>query len=107
MDTSSVTRIGEGSGAVYAYGYACAGDRLKVGSTEVDTIQRIAAQITTSTPDKPVLLLEIRTNECRCLEKAIQSILEVRGRKILGAGTEWFKTSREEVLTIYEFVRQT
>jgi hypothetical protein len=60
----------------------------------------------TSTPDKPVLLVEIKTNQCRALERAIQATLETRGRKIAGGGTEWFKASRDEVLAIYDFISQ-
>jgi hypothetical protein len=106
VDTTDVVRRGEGAGIVYAYGYRCCADRLKIGFTESNTEQRIAAQIATSTPDKPVLLLEIKTDQCRALERAMQATLETRGRKISGGGTEWFKTSREEVLAIYEFVMQ-
>jgi hypothetical protein len=106
VDLSDVLRMGEGEGAVYAYGYACSPDRLKVGSTEVDTVQRIAAQIGTSTPDKPVLFVEIRTNQCRALERAIQATLEARERKITGGGAEWFKTSRDEVVAIYRFITE-
>src|SRR5215469_2619613 len=103
VDTSDVLRTGEGNGVVYAYGYRSCPDRLKIGFTQGDTVQRIAAQIATSTPDKPTLLLEIKTNECRALERAIQSVLEVRGRKILGGGAEWFRADREEVSAIYRF----
>jgi hypothetical protein len=106
VDTTDVVRKGEGAGIVYAYGYRCCEDRLKVGLTEANTVQRIAAQIGTSTPDKPVLLVEIKTNQCRALERAIQATLETRGRKIAGGGTEWFKTSRDEVLAIYDFISQ-
>lgn len=106
VDTSNVLRCGDGAGIVYGYGYACLPDRLKVGSTEVDAVQRIAAQIKTSTPDKPCLLLEIRTDQCRSLERAIHAILEVRGRKIPGGGTEWFRVSRDEVVEICKFVSQ-
>jgi hypothetical protein len=104
VDTSNVTRLGEGEGVVYAYGYACAPDRLKIGSTEADAVQRIAAQIGTSTPDKPVLLIEIRTTRCRALERAIQNTLEARGRKIAGGGVEWFKVTPEEVVAIHAFI---
>ena len=107
VDTSDVIRIGSGAGAVYAYGYRCCPDRLKVGFTEADTVQRIAAQIGTSTPDKPVLLIEIKTDRCRALERAIQATLETRGYKVLGAGAEWFKTSRDDVLAIYHFIEQS
>jgi hypothetical protein len=104
VDVSNVKRIGEGEGVVYAYGYACSPDRLKVGSTELDTVQRIAAQIGTSTPDKPVLFVEIRTNHCRALERAIQATLEARECKISGGGAEWFQTSQDEVVAIYRFI---
>ena len=106
VDTTDVVRKGEGAGIVYAYGYRCCEDRLKVGLTEANTVQRIAAQIGTSTPDKPVLLVEITTNQCRALERAIQATLETRGRKIAGGGTEWFKACRDEVLAIYDFISQ-
>jgi hypothetical protein len=104
VDVSSVLRLGQGSGVVYAYGYRCAPDRLKIGSTEVDTIQRIVSQISTGTPDRPVLVLEIRTHECRSLEHAIQSTFEHRGCKVAGGGAEWFKASRAEVIAIYQFI---
>jgi hypothetical protein len=31
-------------------------------------------------------------------------VLEVRGRKIEGAGAEWFKTTVNELLAIHEFI---
>ncbi len=104
VDVSDVLRLGQGSGVVYAYGYRCAPDRLKIGLTEGDTIQRIVAQISTGTPDRPVLLLEIKTHDCRSLERAIQSTLEYRGCKVVGGGAEWFKASREEVIAIYQLI---
>jgi hypothetical protein len=104
VDSSNVLQIGNGTAAVYAYGYACCPDRLKVGYATGDVVQRIADQIFTSTPDKPVLHLEIKTNDCRALERAIHAVLELRGRKIKGGGDEWFKVTRDEVLEIYKFV---
>jgi|SRR5215472_6313570 hypothetical protein len=104
VDTSDVVRLGEGQSIVYAYGYHCAPDRLKIGLTTGDTVQRIVAQISTGTPDKPVLLLEIRTHDCSSLERAIHAILEYRGAKIIGAGKEWFKASRDDVVAIYRSI---
>lgn len=106
VDVSDVVRLGEGATTVYAYGYRCAPDRLKIGLTVGDTVQRIAAQISTGTPDKPVLLLEIRTHDCSSLERAIHAILEYRGTKIPGAGQEWFKATREEVIAIYRSIAE-
>jgi hypothetical protein len=107
VDTADVLRIGEGSGVVYGYGYRCCTDRIKVGSTETDTVERIAQQINTSTPDKPVLLIEIRSDRCRALERAIQATLETRGCKISGGGAEWFAASRDEILAIYQFIENS
>ncbi|MFY9894364.1 MAG: GIY-YIG nuclease family protein [Xanthobacteraceae bacterium] len=104
VDISDVIREGEENGTLYAYGYRCAPDRLKVGSTEGDAIQRIAAQIFTSTPDKPVLLVEIKSSACRALEKAIHGILETRGKKVMGGGDEWFRATRDEILEVYRFI---
>jgi hypothetical protein len=104
VDSSDVIRLGEGSGVVYAYGYRCAPDRLKIGGTSGDTIQRIVAQISTGTPDRPVLHLELKTPDWQPLEGAIHQTLKVRGRKVLGGGQEWFTTTRDEVIAIYNFI---
>lgn len=101
VDTSDVDRLGDGQSVVYAYGYRCAPDRLKVGLTTGDTVQRIVAQISTGTPDKPTLVLEIRSHNCSSLERALHAILEYRGAKVVGAGKEWFKTNRDEIISIY------
>ena len=104
VKATDVIRAGQGNGTVYAYGYKCAPDWLKVGSTDGDAVQRIAAQISTSTPDRPALVIEIKTNACRALERAMHGILETRGRKVSGGGTEWFKTTRDELMEIYRFI---
>jgi T5orf172 domain len=97
VDSTDARRKGTGAGSVYAYGYRCAPDRMKIGYTEGDTIERIAAQIGTSTPDKPVLLFEVRTDRSRALERALHAILVYRGKKIRGGGDEWFVTSVDEI----------
>jgi hypothetical protein len=75
---------------------------LKVGRCEGDVVTRISSQISTSTPDKPVLALIIRTDDCRSLEKALHGVLQVRGRKVSGGGDEWFQTDSSELVQIYE-----
>jgi hypothetical protein len=77
---------------------------MKVGYATGDTVQRIADQIGTSTPDKPVLHIEINTDDCRALERAIHAVLRVRGRKITGGGDEWFRATRDEIIAIYRFI---
>jgi hypothetical protein len=104
VDATDVLRLGAGPKIVYAYGYRCAPDRLKIGLTEGEAVQRITAQISTGTPDRPVLLLEIKTHDYGALERAIHATLEYRGSKIAGAGKEWFKTTREEIIAIYKAI---
>ena len=101
VDVADVVEVGTGSESVYGYGYNCAPDRLKVGSTNGDPIARVAAQINTGTPDRPKLLFIIKTTRSRSLERVLHGILELRSRKIEGAGAEWFIATRDEVLDIY------
>jgi hypothetical protein len=104
VDSSNVIRRGIGSGSLDAYGYKCAPDRLKIGYTDGDTIERIAAQIWTSTPDKPVSALEIKTQKSHALERALHSILEYRGKKIKGGNDEWFVTTVQEIESLFDFI---
>jgi hypothetical protein len=106
-DCSRPLRLGEGSGFLYAYGYGCAPDRLKIGMTTTDTVQHIAAQISTGTLDKPLLKLEIKTARPSKLEDAIHAVLDYRGRRVTGGGKEWFLTSRDELIDIYKFITGT
>lgn len=104
VDSTNARRKGAGPGSVYAYGYRCAPDRMKVGYTDGDTIERIAAQITTSTPDKPVLFFEMRTDRSRALERALHAILVYRGKKVTGGGDEWFLTTVDEIERLCETI---
>ena len=104
VDITRVRELGEGEEFVYAYGYACAPDRLKLGSCAGDVVARIAAQISTGTPDKPLLVLKIATHDCRALERALHAIFRLKGRQIAGAGAEWFKVTTQEVVAAYERV---
>jgi hypothetical protein len=106
VDTSEVLRLGEGSKVVYAFGYRCSPDRLKIGLTKDDPVERVAAQINSSTPDKPVLFLEIKTHDCNSLERALHAILTYRGSKTLGGGAEWFKTTRDEIVSLYKLIEK-
>ena len=105
VDVSELQEEGGGEQAVYAYGYRCAPDRLKVGRSNGDVIMRVTQQITTSTPDKPSLFLIFRTQNCRALEMALHGIMQVQGRKVLGGGDEWYQVTRQELLEIYRMIR--
>lgn len=102
IDVTDIVEIGEDAEFVYAYGYRCAPDRLKIGSTVSDVTARVTAQIGTGTPDRPRLMLTIRTHDCRTLEKALHQILRFKGRHVAGAGAEWFITTRDEVKSLYD-----
>ena len=77
VDTSDVLRIGSGSGVVYAYGYRGLANALKIGRSDGPSEQRIAQQINVATPGQPVLVLEIRTDDCRKLERALHAVLDL------------------------------
>jgi hypothetical protein len=102
VDTSSVTRLGEGSGSVYAYGYQCLPDRLKIGRTDRDVVRRIVDQINESTPDRPVLHLVLATSNPGALERALHGALVLRNRTVEGGGREWYRTTVAEIETIYQ-----
>jgi hypothetical protein len=104
VDMSGSQEYGSGNETVYAYGYSCAPDRLKIGRCDGDVIGRIASQINTSTPDKPALFLVLKTHNCRGLEMAIHGILRLKRCKIVGGGDEWYMTTRNELLEIYKLI---
>jgi len=101
VDTARAARLGQGSGCVYAYGYNCVPDRLKIGRTNGDVVSRIVSQINASTPDRPVLHLVLATSNAGALERALHGALVLRDRQVEGGGAEWFRTSVDEILAIY------
>lgn len=104
VDTSDCRELGDGSQSVYAYGYSCVPGRVKVGRTQGEVVDRIVQQINASTPDKPALSLVIRTENAHALEKALQGVLEVRGRKVAGGGDEWYLATRDELIELYQTI---
>jgi hypothetical protein len=86
---------------VYAYGYRCAPDRLKIGRTDGDVVSRIVNQINESTPDRPVLHLVLATSNPSALERALHGGLVLRDRKVEGGGKEWYRTTVADIVTIY------
>jgi hypothetical protein len=102
VNTVNVTRLGEGNGSVYIYGYDCAPDRMKIGRTDGDVIGRIVNRINESTPDRPVLHLVFSTSNPGALERALHGALVLRNRKVDGGGKEWYRTTVAEIVTIYQ-----
>ena len=66
-----------------------------------DAVARIAVQINTATPDRPVLLVEVRNHDCRALERALHGMFRLKRRQVAGAGAEWFIATPEEVVDAY------
>lgn len=108
--------LGSGAGAVYVYYYPRDKElaaskhqsvwECKVGMTESDVETRVKAQRTTAIYEEPEIGLEIRTDNPRCLERAIHAILELKGKKIdTGSkANEWFLTSPNEVMVIQTLI---
>ena len=110
-DSDVPLTLGSGTGAVYVFYYPrdkklaeSKGKSVwecKIGMTEGDVGSRVKGQMTAAIYEKPEIGLEIRTDNPRCLEKAIHAILELKGRKIdTDGGNEWFFTSPNEVMVI-------
>lgn len=104
VDTSGTLRLGDGESTVYAYALPSAPGFLKVGSAKNDTVTRIAQQISTGMPGRPILVLEIRTPKCCALERAIHGVLKLGNRKLEGGGDEWYRTDREHLVEIYQAI---
>jgi len=77
----------------------------KIGMSTRDPLLRVASQAGTALPEHPRIALNIRTDRASELEKAIHGILKVRGQYVSDApGNEWFLTSPDEVMEIFEWV---
>ena len=79
--------------------------QCKIGRTDGDPLQRILAQAATALPERPHVAVVIKTNLSSYLETAIHAVLTLRGKKIDDSpGAEWFLTSPDEILEIYDFI---
>lgn len=106
--------IGTGNSAVYLYYLPICrivaennGESVwqcKIGRTDRDPLGRILAQASTALPEKPHLALIVKTIDPASMEKAIHSVLKLRGQHIKNSpGSEWFLTSPDEVLALVKF----
>ena len=115
-DSAVHLTLGSGTGAVYVYYYPrdkrlAESERksvweCKVGMTESDVETRVKAQRTTAIYEEPEIGLEIRSDNPRCLERAIHAILELKGKKMdtSNKANEWFLTSPNEVMVIHTLI---
>ena len=128
VDTSKVKIIGSGSESVYLYYFAAyklnsiyyikyVDDSHKtpiyacnIGRTIGDVKDRVSDQIGQQLPEKPILALIIRTDDCYALETKIHDELKRRGCWLdpkSGAdviGTEWFLTNPTQVEGIFKSI---
>ncbi|WP_319567279.1 GIY-YIG nuclease family protein [Cohaesibacter marisflavi] len=104
--------LGEGNELVYLYYYPTAKElaelkgeavwSIKIGRTSVG-LSRITEQLGTGHSEIPIVPLVFKTDSSANLEAAIHRSLEFANRKVPNApGTEWFRTSTEEVEHIYD-----
>ena len=107
--------IGEGNELVYCYTFPAHRELaefkqikhfpIKVGRSADQTLRRVVEQCGTSNPEKPIVLLAMRTDDSSLLEKTIHKILECWDRKIDDApGNEWFEASIEELHQIFDYL---
>lgn len=78
---------------------------IKIGKTSSPTLDRVLLQCGVSNPEQPVIPLAIRVENATAYERAIHRILSIWNRWIDDApGTEWFMTSKYEILSIVRFL---
>ena len=74
----------------------------KIGRTDVDPIGRVVGQAGTCYPELPHIALIIYCDDSSLVEKALHSILKIKGRWLdKSPGKEWFITSPQEIEDIY------
>lgn len=106
---------GNGDNCVYVYYYPAYKELAelkgetrwlcKIGLSTVEASMRVNQQSGTSMPEKPVIALEFKTDKPSELEKALHSMLSIRGQKSAPSpGQEWFRTNPEEVKMLYDFI---
>jgi hypothetical protein len=107
--------FGDGDETVYCYTFPCyielaslKGDSkmpMKIGKTSSKSLERVLLQCGVSNPELPLVPLAIRVDDAALFEKAIQRILTIWDRWIDDApGSEWFMTSKDEILEIVGFL---
>jgi hypothetical protein len=86
-----------------AYQSASGAFPIKVGRG-IDPLSRIRSQVT-AMPEQPVVLGTYEHGDPTSLERALHSVLTLRGkRKTDTPGTEWFMTTSEEIETLIKTV---
>ena len=111
----AATEIGIGQESVYVFSYPAYRKLAeqtnqrdyehKIGHTKSKELARISQQVTTGMPEKPEVLLQIKTDDSVSLERAIHAILKLRGKHNKESlGSEWFITNCKEITDIYLFI---
>lgn len=114
IDVDCDNVIGYGSGSVYVYYYPTFKEMAKsngtstypckVGMSFNQASGRVRSQAT-ALPEKPEIGLVIKTDNPAMLEKAIHSILGMRGKHESDApGSEWYDTNPTEVEEIFGLI---
>jgi hypothetical protein len=107
--------IGNGKECVYLYWFPLYEEiaklkgntswRCKLGRSAGNPTNRIYEQCGTGMPELPIIGLIIKTENSTKLERLMHDILKYRNKHIGDTiGKEWFMTSPNEVLSIYQFL---
>lgn len=105
--TRNTSTSGNGSEAVYVYGFENDSGYLKIGkagnaSTVSGAYKRVAQQISTSNRTLPIIHHVFFTSDSTALEVLFHSHFKSLGKWAFdGAGTEWFRVSLDEILNAY------
>lgn len=74
---------------------------VKIGLSTTSVDQRIAMQVGTAMPERPVMLFEVECDDCAKLEKAIHAVLDFKGFKMPDSmGNEWFSINPDDLMSL-------
>ncbi len=104
-------QIGQGPELVYFYTFPAYRELarlrnegnfpIKIGMSTRPVFDRIFEQLGTSNPEWPVVLLAIRCDDARRIERVLHELLDLQYSHIeRSPGNEWFLTSLEEIVSL-------
>lgn len=74
---------------------------IKIGKSQHEPQFRINDQIGTAMPEKPIIFMEVKTNDCSNLERNIHSFLALSDKKHnKSVGKEWFVSNEEDLISL-------
>ena len=106
-DVNAETQVGRGNEQVYVYTTAVYREKgfFKIGRSSRLGVDRIYEQFKgQALPEDPVIVFQFLTDNSRDLEKYLHAALSFRQKRIrtsVSSSREWFRTTEDEIMQLY------